>query len=249
MTAPERAPLGAALALLLALVSLTGALSPILMSAAVAAMAVLIGIAWPALLELPSATGTRIVVAGTGVVGALVTAIAPERIAPLSGLVMVCAIGVFGAFVHQMLRRHRRELTASLTGTVAGVLVAGISTCWAIAQASAAADGGSAVLTAIAAGLAAVLLLNAVPVPVLPRLAVAVLVGAAVTTAMAAVLAGIALPVAAGIGLVSAIGGGSAHLLVGSSLTARDAVPSLAVGAVPVATVGVVAHLALALPL
>ena len=46
MTAPERAPLGAALALLLALVSLTGSLSPVLMATSVALLGLWIGIGW-----------------------------------------------------------------------------------------------------------------------------------------------------------------------------------------------------------
>ena len=52
MTAPECAPLGAALALLMALVALTGAHSPTLVAVAVAVIGALVGIAWPALLEL-----------------------------------------------------------------------------------------------------------------------------------------------------------------------------------------------------
>ena len=109
MTVPERAPLGAALALLLAVVSLTGPLSPVLMAVAVGLLALLIGLAWPSLLELPSPGGTRAVVAGTGILGALVTVLVPERFTPLSGVVMVCAIGVFASFAHQMLRSERRE--------------------------------------------------------------------------------------------------------------------------------------------
>ena len=72
MTAPERAPLGAALALLMAVVSLTGSVSPVLMAVSVGLLSLLIGIAWPTLLELPSPAGTRAVVAGTGILGALV---------------------------------------------------------------------------------------------------------------------------------------------------------------------------------
>ncbi len=49
------------------------------------------------------------------------------------------------------------------------------------------------------------------------------------------------------LGVATAIGASSAHLLVGSSLVAHEPVPSLAVAAVPVATVGVLAHLAITL--
>lgn len=249
MTAPERAPLGAALALLLALVSLTGPLSPALMAVAVGVVALLVGIGWPGLLELPSATGTRIVVAATGLLGALVTVLAPERFTPVSGVVMVCATGVFASFVHQMLRPERRGLTESLTGTVAGVFVSGIGACWVIAQNESADLGTGTVVTAIAAGLAATLLLGATPLRALARFSASVLVGAAVTAALAATLAGMAPLVAVLVGLVTAVGASAAQLLVDSSLVARDPLPSLAVAAVPVATVGVLAHLAVILGL
>jgi hypothetical protein len=247
VTAPERAPLGAALALLLALVSLTGALSPLLMAISIALLGLLIGIAWPELLELPSPRGTRLVVAGTGIGGALVAILVPERLTPVSALVMLCAIGVFASFVHQMLRRDRRDLTSSLTGTVAGVFLAGLAASWVIAQGDAQASGSAEVVTAVAAGLAATLLLDSTPLPPLPRIVVSVLAGAALTGLLAVSLAGLALPIAAALGAATAIGASSAHLLVGSSLVAHEPVPSLAVAAVPVATVGVLSHLAITL--
>lgn len=247
MTVPERAPLGAALALLLAVVSLTGVVSPLLMAASVALLALLIGIAWPGLLELPSPGGTFVVVAGTGILGALVTVLAPDRITPISGVVMVCATGVFASFIHQMTRTDRRDLTASLTGTVAGVFVAAIAACWIIAQSAAEEAGTTGVVTSIAAGLAATLLVNATPLPALGRFVLSALGGVGVTMALAVSLAGLGPAVAAAIGLVTAIGASCAHLLTGSSLVAREPVPSLAVAAVPVATVGVAAHLVVVL--
>ncbi|ACU86347.1 hypothetical protein FM106_26590 [Brachybacterium faecium] len=247
MTVPERAPLGAALALLLAVVSLTGPLSPVLMAVAVGLLALLIGLAWPSLLELPSPGGTRAVVSGTGILGALVTVLVPERFTPLSGVVMVCAIGVFASFAHQMLRSERRELTESLTGTIAGVFVSGIAACWVLAQSAALDSASGSVVTAIAAGLAATLLMNSTPLPSLLRFVLAALLGVAVTTLLAVSLAGVLPLLAVVIGLVTAIGAGCAHLLTGSSLVSREPAPSLAVAAVPVATVGVVAHLAVLL--
>lgn len=247
MTVPERAPLGAALALLLAVVSLTGPLSPLLMASCLALLAVLIGLAWPGLLELPSAGGTRVVVAGTGVLGALVTVLAPERISPISGIVMVCAAGVFAAFVQQMARTERRDLTASLTGTVAGVFVAAIAACWIVAQSTAVDSGTTGLVTAVAAGLAGTLLLNATPLPALPRFVLSAVVGTGVSAVLAIMLVGLGPVVSVAVGLVTAIGAGCAQLLTGSSLVAKEPVPSLGVAAVPVATVGVVAHLVVVL--
>lgn len=247
MTAPERAPLGAALALLLALVSLTGPVSPVLMAVVVAALTLLVGVAWPDLLELPSPVGTRFVVAGVGVCGAVLAVTSTDRFSPVSGIVMLCAVGVFAAFAQQMLRSDRRELTASLTGTVAGVFVSGIAATWVLAQVEALSTGRTGLVAALAAGLAATLLLNATPLPPTPRFVSSVIVGTGVTALLATTLAGTGLLIAAGLGALVAVGAGAAQLLVGSSLIAREPLPSLAVGAVPVGTAGVVAHLAVLL--
>lgn len=247
MTVPERAPLGAALAMLLGVVSLTGALSPALMAAVVALLSLLLGLAWPDLLELPSPGGTRAVVAGTGMLAALVTVVTPERFTPLTGVVMVCAAGVLASFVHQMLRRERRDLTQSLTGTVAGVFVAGIGACWVLAQSGALEAGTTGVVTALAAGMAATLLLNTLPLPGLTRFGIAAVSGAVLAAVLLSALAGIGPLLAGLVGAITVIGGGCAHLLVGSSLVSREPVPSLAVATVPVATIGVAAHLAVLL--
>ncbi|MDN5685750.1 MAG: hypothetical protein L0G94_03570 [Brachybacterium sp.] len=247
MTAPERAPLGAALALLLALVSLTGPASPVLMAGAVALLTVLVACAWPDLLELPSPGGTRIVLAGVGVAGAALAASSTDRFSPISGVVMLCAVGVFASFAQQMLRTDRPELTASLTGTIAGVFVAGISATWVLAQVETLSNGRSGLVAAVATGLAATLLLNATPLPPRLRFIASLLAGTGVTALLATSLAGLGLPLAAGLGVLIAIGAGCSQLLVGSSLVAREPLPSLAVGAVPVATAGVIAHLAVLL--
>lgn len=247
MTVPERAPLGAALAMLLGVVSLTGGASPVLMAVAVALLSLLLGLAWPDLLELPSPGGTRAVVAGTGIAAALVTVLAPARITPLTGVVMVCAAGVLAAFLHQMLRSERRDLTESLTGTVAGMFVAGIGACWVLAQSTALAAGTTGVVTALAAGMAATLLLNTTSLPALPRSVLAAAVGAALAAVLLTSLVGVAPLLAAAVGAVTVIAGGAVHLLVGSSLVSREPVPSLAVAVVPVATIGVAARLAVLL--
>src|SRR5690625_7850586 len=70
MSAPERAPLGAALAMLLSVVSLTGAHSAVLMAGAIGVLSVLLAISWPELLELPSPVGTRLVMGASGIAGA-----------------------------------------------------------------------------------------------------------------------------------------------------------------------------------
>lgn len=247
MSAPERAPLGAALALLLSVVSLTGAHSPVLMAGSIGLLSVLLAIAWPELLELPSPVGTRVVVALSGVAGAALALLAGQRISAISAVVMVCACGVLASFAHQMLRRSRHQLTASLTGTVAGVFIAAIAACWVLAQAHAVADGTTGLITALTAGLAAALLLNTLPIRALPRLIVAVVVGTAITALVATSLTGLGLLLTLAIGLVVTIGATCAQLLLGSSLVSSEPVPSLAPAAGSVATVGVVAYVAIAM--
>lgn len=244
MTAPERAPLGAALALLMALVALTGPLSPTLVALTVAVLGVLVGVAWPDLLELPSAPGTRLVVAGTGVLGALFSLVVAERTGAVAAVIMVCAVGVFASFVHQMVRRERTRLTDSLTGTVAGVMLTGLGSCWVLAQSDAVGMGRTGLVAAIALGLAVTLLAGAAPMPSLPRLLLAALLGTAVITLLAGVLAGVGPVPAAAAGLVTTVGASGSHLLLGSSLMARRPSASLAVAGAPVATVGVMTLLA-----
>src|SRR5699024_8507258 len=102
----------------------------------------------------------------------------------------------------------------------------------------------SDLVTSVSAGLAATLLLNATPLPSLPRFVLSAVVGAGVSAVLAVTLVGLGPALSAAVGLVTAIGASCAQLLTGSSLVAKEPVPSLAVAAVPVATVGVVAHLA-----
>ena len=66
MNPPVRAPLGSALALLMTLAALAGAPGPGIGAALVVVLVLMIAAGWPELLELPSAGGTRAVVATTG---------------------------------------------------------------------------------------------------------------------------------------------------------------------------------------
>lgn len=244
MTAPERAPLGAALALLMALVALTGVHSPTLVAVAVAVIGALVGIAWPVLLELPSPLGTRIAVGGTGVLGAVGALLITGRDGAVSAVIIVCAIGVFASFVHQMMRRERTRLTDSLTGTVAGVMLTGLGSCWVLAQVAAVDKAATGLVAAIALGLAVTLLVNATGLPTAVRVVLATVLGTALTVFLAGALAGIELLPAAAAGLVTTVGACGAHLLLGSALMARQPAASLAVAGAPVATVGVVTLMA-----
>lgn len=246
MTAPERAPLGAALALLLTVTSLAGSLSPVLTAVAIGAMAIMVAAGWTDLLELPDALGSRIVIIATGVVGAALTLAGTGGPTPLQGVAIVAAAGLLAAFAQQMLRRDRRALTLSLTGTVSGSLLVALSCCWTLAAAESAGTPAAGIVTAAAAGLTVALLLEDTPLPGALRLPLAMLAAAAVTGLLCAQLGDVpgllaAAPalLGAGLGLLLGLGAGGVHQLLGSTLVSREPTASLAVAAAPVGTIGV----------
>lgn len=245
MNPPARAPLGAALALLLAVASLAGTSGTPIVAAVVVAVVLMIALGWPDLLELPSALGTRIVVGVTGVAGALLALLPPEGFSPMQGVAAVCAVAVFAAFVHQMLRAERTELTASLTGTVAGAMLTGLAGCWIRAQATGVLDPASVgIVTACAVGLAAALLVLTLPLPATVRAVLAVLLSTVGSAVVLEAMGPSSLLVGAAAGLAIGLAASAAHLLLSSVLVAREPSPSLAVAAAPLATAGVIVLLA-----
>lgn len=241
MNPPARAPLGAALALLLALGSLTAAAPPVVLVLTLATV-VLVSVGWPALLELQSPRGTRVVMCLTGVGSSLLAYLTPGALTSMEAIAAVCALGVFGAFIHQMLRPVRTGLTVSLTGTVAGAMLTGLAGCWVRAQQEVATAGhvGGGV-TAGAAGLCAALLILTPPMRRAIAAPLAIAASAVVTAALLAALAPHA-PLRAGLAAGAAVGLGAAaaQSLLASLLVAREPAPSLAVAAAPVATAGVI---------
>lgn len=130
----------------------------------VALAAVLLALGWPRLLALPSPSGTTAVVAVAGV-GATAALAAGGALGAATGAAeaVLAALGlsVVLAFVHQILRRDGRpRLAESVAGTVAGAAVAGLATGWL----AAAALQPDAVLVG-AGGVAAALLVTALPWP------------------------------------------------------------------------------------
>lgn len=253
MTPTVRAPLGAALALVLALVSLVGPLAPSAMLVATLAVVVLTAIGWPSLLELDSPLGTRIVMILAGTASAVLGLLTPGALSSTESIAAACALGVFGSFAHQMLRRDRTGLTASLTATVAGSVLTALAGCWVRAQMDATGLGeGPSLVTAGALGLAVALLLLALPLRGAVTVPLAILASAATCAAVCAAMPAV-VPGAGPLGPVPAllvgaaigVGAASSHALLGSALAARRSVPSLAVGAAPVATAGVIVLLAL----
>jgi hypothetical protein len=249
MTLSDRAPLGAALAVLLTLITLTGPLSPVLMTGLLCLLTLMVAAGWPSLLELSSPRGTSAVVLVMGVLASLAALFSPGDGDPLWYLVVICAVGVFASFVHQMLRPRRDGLSASLTGTVAGTMLTALGSTWLLAQASAEAEGKAGLLTLCAASLAVALLLTTLSIKRAFRLVAGAVVAAGIATALTSVLTTWDWWQGTLLGAVVAVGGGGVHILLDSGLASEEPLPALATAAAPVLTVGVVALLVLVLPI
>ncbi|MFC0673937.1 hypothetical protein [Brachybacterium hainanense] len=247
MTAPERAPLGAALALLLTVTSLAGSLSPELTAVVIAAMSIMVAVGWTELLELPDPLGSRIVIGAIGIIGAGLTLLSAREDAVLRDVAVVAALGMLAAFVQQMLRRDRRSLTLSLTGTVSGSLLVVLTCCWTLAVREAEGTAAAGIPVAAASGLALALLVEETPLRGRFRLPLSMLAAAAVTGLVTPALGSAPLLPAIALGLLLALGAGGVHQLLASTLVAREPTASFAVAAAPVGTVGVVVLMAVRL--
>lgn len=243
MATPERAPLGAAIAVVIALVTLTGPLMTPLMIGITALLVLLVALGWAVLLELSTPRSSAVVILMIGWLALASVVVTANAFAPLHVLAMCGAVGLVTAFLQQMVRRHRVRLTASLTGTVSGMLVALVSSTWLIAAMDAAAVGLVPVVTSASAGLALALLAFAAPLPdalrapfgIVAGTAAVVAVGMSLTAATPTVLAALG-----ALGLVVTLSAAAAHRLLGSLLRARAPLAALAVAATPLATAGVV---------
>ncbi len=236
MTALLAALASTALAALLAFAAYAGTS---VLAATVALIVVLVAIGWATLVELPDRRGTSIVVAITGWAGVGLALLARERSRPLGTFAVVIAFAVLAAFVHQLLRGGRREhLVESVTGTLAGEVVAVLGAGWVLLPTTTLGVHGVVVA---AAALAVARLVGALPLP--PRASGWSVVGAgaaasAVTVEvlgsprLASLVAGLAVSV-----VVMAL-----DRLVLAQRAARSPLGMLCGAAVPVAASGMAAY-------
>jgi hypothetical protein len=127
-----------------------------------AALAVLVAIGWPSLLNQPAPGGSGLVIGLTGV-GAVAAVAATEGEPSLRNLPLVLAMGIVLAFVAEMLRRDGRpRLVESLLGTVSGLVVAVSAAGWIATDRT---DAGAALVVTCAATLAVASAVSALPVP------------------------------------------------------------------------------------
>lgn len=117
-------------AVLAAAVAVAGYLGGLPLSATAAVLALLLALGWPALAGLPFKPGSAAVVA-LGGVGAVVVVHLTDTQPYLRDLPVVFAAAILLAFLNELLRRDgRTRLVESVSGTVAGTLVAVAAAGW-----------------------------------------------------------------------------------------------------------------------
>lgn len=154
----NRAVLTAVLSAIVAVAVFFGTL-PMLIVVAVLTAAFALG--WSHLLRLPAVGGSTLVVILAGLGAVACVAATPEepwlRFVPI-----VLAMGVFLAFINEMLRpMPRHSLVESLVGTVSGVIVSVCSVGW---MATIKLDGGDQLAVAAAVSLAVAAAMSALPI-------------------------------------------------------------------------------------
>ncbi len=237
MTLATRSVVTAALA---AAAALAGYLNPIALLAVAALLVLVVAAGWPELAGLPFPPGSAAVVGLTGL-GAVFTVRYTGAGTGLSGLAVVLAAGLMIAFVNELLRHDGRvRMVESVSGTVAGGVLALCTACW---LATDALVGGEAV---VVAGALALAVGSAVSAFELPRWMSAVLTTAA--AAAAGAVAGSALPIITlqvGVLLGVAVGVLVAALdaLLDSIVELKRMLPSLSAAALPVAVSGAVVYI------
>ncbi|ROS78864.1 hypothetical protein [Cellulomonas sp. PhB143] len=176
------------------------------------ALAGLLAAGWPSLLDLPAPLVTRVVIALAGV-AAVGTVHLTDGDQALANLPLVLAFAVVVAFAAEMARRDGRvRLVDSVTGSVAGAVVAVASAGW---LATGPGEAGVGVVVACAAGLAVAAAFSAVDFHAWWGEGLTVLVGVVASGVTGALLAEVGLVRGLGTGLVAGLLVAASHALFG----------------------------------
>ncbi|GCD21357.1 hypothetical protein ACFO3K_18495 [Cellulomonas algicola] len=226
-------------AVLATVVAVAGYVGLYPLAAACAVLVLLVAVGWPPLANLPFGTGTSVVVALAGL-GSVAVVTLEEEQPYLERLPVVFAAAVVLAFLAELVRRDGRvRLVESVSGTVAGALVAVAATGWiAVARGP---EGEALVVTA-ALALAVGSVVVAIHLPVW--------MGVLATTASSAAagaVAGLVLPdfdpVAGGLlGVAVGILVAALHALFDRMEALARWRPSLAVVVLPVTVTGLLVY-------
>ena len=216
------------------------AVSPLMLTGAVALSVLVLALGWGSLLDLPARRGTGLVILVVGCGGAALAVKAANMTRPLAPYAALLAGAVLLAFAHELTRRRGRpHLVESVTGTAAGETLALLGGGWALLP------GTRLGLTALAAGAAAVGATRvAAVVPVPDRYAgwSSLVVGGVAGGVTGAVLdPPRVLPLLAVAVVVASVVAGLDRLLLGMS-GRRSVLAVLSAAAAPVLAVGTVAY-------
>ena len=235
---------GAAVAALVAVAAAAGT-APLV--AALLLVTVLLASGWATLLALPSPRGSTIVVALTGAVA--VAAVALTAQPPyLRWLPSALALCVLGEFAHQLLRRDMRpRLVESVTGVVAGAVVAALAAGWLGALRlhggpDAGLAGGLGVVLIGAAAAVAAAVATGMPWPLRVTGPSAVVAGLAFAALAGRLLPDYAALEAAGLGAVVAVVTAALDRMLIVLPRSRHVPAALAAGTAPVAASGLVLY-------
>jgi hypothetical protein len=232
VTLASRSVVTAALA---AAAALAGYLHPIALLAMAGVLVLVVAVGWPELAGLPFHPGSAAVVALTGLGAVFAVRYSGTG---LSGLAVVLACALMVAFVNELLRRDGRvRMVESVSGTVAGGVLALCTACWVAAGSLA---GGEAV---VVTGALALAIGAAVSAFELPRWMSAVLTAGAAALAGAGAgwaLPGISLEVGAVLGVAVGVLIAALDALFDSIVELKRVLPSLSAAALPVAVGGAV---------
>jgi hypothetical protein len=226
---------------LAAVIAVTGYVTPpLLLAVAVALVALVLGLGWPGLLDLPAPTGTTMVVTLTGWAAAALGSQVADVTRPLAPFTALLALGLLISFGHELSRRGGRpRLVESLTGTVSGQVVALLGGGWLLLPAT---RTGTAAIAAVAAAVVGARLAALLPVPAAAAGWVALAVGS-LTGSAAAVVASPErfMSLLPAVVCVAGVTAGLDRLLVGIAVhRGRQAV--LAAAAAPVLAAGTVGY-------
>lgn len=204
------------------------------LAGAAVVLAVLIALGWAGLLRLPAPGGTMLVVMMSGI-GSVAVAYATNGEPVLRFLPLVLAGSMVLAFLAEMMRRDGRvRLVESVSGTVAGSVVALACAGWVAAGRT---EGSADLVVTSAFALAVAAAVSALPLRGWRALAAAVggavLGGGIVGTLLVDTVTGL------WCGLVAGLVVGALHLLFERLPALQQRLPGLSASAVPVAIGGI----------
>ena len=237
MTVATRSVVTAALA---AAVALAGFYDPRAVVVVAGLLVLLFAVGWPTLAALPMPPGSSAVVALTGV-GAVAAVWLVGDAPQLSALAVVMASALVLAFVNELLRRDGRErLIESVSGTVAGSVVALCAAGW---IASGALAEGESLVVVGALALAVGSAVAALPVPRWLSVVTVVAAAAAVGALGGAAVPGVDLRVGALLGVAVGVLVAALDSLFDNFVVLERRTPALAAVALPVAVSGMVVYI------